>query len=111
MAPAEVTTFFLENLGQRSFRKGGGHAEEGGNPHPEQSPRTAGSNGAGNTDHIARSHTHGRTEEESSQRRYARLNAPSGSQRMNAHGKQPHLDKAQADGKVNAGTHQYDNCQ
>ena len=53
-----VITLFLENLRKRRFGEGRCHAEEGGNPHPEQCARAADGNRAGYTQDIAGADTH-----------------------------------------------------
>ena len=53
-----VIALFLANLRKRGFCKGRCHAEEGGNPHPEQRARAADGNRTGYTQDIAGTDTH-----------------------------------------------------
>ena len=53
-----VITLFLENLRKRGFGEGRCHAEEGGNPHPEQCARAANGNCTGYAQDIAGADTH-----------------------------------------------------
>jgi len=53
-----VLTLFFENLRKRGFGEGRCHAEEGGNPHPEQCARAADGNRTGYAQDIAGADTH-----------------------------------------------------
>ena len=106
-----VTLLLLEQLSQGALHKGGGHAEEGGDPHPEQRAGAADADGAGDAQNVARAHPHGGGQQEGGQRRNAGLAAPAVQQHVQAIAELAHLNKAQLEGQENAGTHQQDNGQ
>ena len=58
---------FFKNLGQYGLRIGGSHSEKSGNPHPEQRAGPADCNGSRYSENISRPHSHGGTQEKSSQ--------------------------------------------
>lgn len=72
-------------------------------------PRTAGSNGTGNADHVARADPHGGAEKKGRQRRYAGLDTSLRGKRMDPCSEKPDLDKTKPESEIDTGTYEHDN--
>lgn len=105
-----IVLFLLEDLGQGGFGEGGGHAEEGGEPHPEQGAGAADADGAGDAQDVARPYPHRSGEQEGGQGGDARLGLL-GLEDVEAVLEFPHLDEAQLAGEEDAGADQKDDGQ
>ena len=99
-------------LGQAGLAVDGGHAEEGGHPHPEDGPRSAGDHGGGAAGDIAGAHLggdgggHGLEGAHALLARLLPVEAEAAEQALKAGSELAHLNETGADGENNAGAHQ-----
>ena len=99
-------------LGQAGLAVDGGHAEEGGHPHPENSSRAAGDHGGGTAGDIAGAHLggdgggHGLEGAHALLARLLSVEVDAAEQALEAGPELAHLNETGADGENNAGAHQ-----
>ena len=106
---AAVLGTLLINLSQSTFHKGGGAAQQGGDPHPEHRAGAAQADGGGDAGDVAGTHAGGGGDHQGLEGGDAVLVLAGLHDDADRFGQEPELDELGAHGKVDAASHQQDN--